>query len=73
MKIKIPVVVTKSGAIQTGSFWRHGDGKTGMDHSYCWDGFQEADYATGGTVVHVEAEIDIESLFINHTVQGVVE
>jgi hypothetical protein len=72
MKIKIPVVVTKSGAIQTGSFWKHGDGTTGTDHSYCYDGFNELDYESGCVVVHVEAEINIEALFTKHTVQGVV-
>jgi hypothetical protein len=73
VKIRIPVVVTKSGAIQTGSFCRNGDGTTDTDHSYCYDGFNERDYESGCVVVHVEAEIDIEALFIKHTLQGVVE
>jgi len=69
-KLRIPVVVTKSGAIQTGCFWRNGEGKTGSDHDYCYDGFNEADYKSGCTVVHVEAEIDIDAVFKEHEVKG---
>jgi hypothetical protein len=69
-KVRIPVVVTKSGAIQTGCFWRNGEGKTGSDHDYCYDGLNDADYKSGCTVVHVEAEIDLEAVFKDHDVQG---
>ena len=64
--------MTKSGAIQTGSFWRHGDGITGNDHSYCYDGFREKDYESGCTVIHIEAEIDIDAIFKDHTVPSTV-
>lgn len=69
-KLRIPVVVTKSGAIQTGVFWRHGDGKTGSDHDFCYDGFSESDYRSGCTIVHVEAEVDIDAVFKHYEITG---
>jgi hypothetical protein len=71
-KIQIPVVVTKNGAIQTGSFWRHNDGKGGSQYDFVIDGFNNQDYETGYQVVTVEAEIDVDALFKDHTVAGSV-
>lgn len=72
-KVRIPVVVTKSGAIYTGCFWRTGEGKTGSDHNYCYDGLGEVDYESGCAVVHVNAEIDIEEVFKDREVPGEVD
>lgn len=72
-KIRIPIVVTKSGAIQTGSVWRHSSGKEGSAHDYCYDGFDEDDYLTGTAVVHVTAELDIEAIFRDREIEGEVD
>lgn len=69
--VSIPVVVTKSGALMTGTFWSNDQG-TGEDTEFCYDGLPQKDYESGTTVVHIEAEFDIEQLFKSHTVQGKV-
>jgi len=72
LKVEIPVVVTKNGAVQVGSSWRNSDGSGGKGHELAIDSFTDADYASGYQVVTVMAEIDVDALFANHTIKGSV-
>jgi phosphoribosylaminoimidazole-succinocarboxamide synthase len=72
LKIEIPVVVTRSGAVSVGSFWRHSDGSGGKMHGIAIDSLAETDYETGYQIVTVKAEIDVDALFVNHTIEGSV-
>lgn len=70
--IKIPVVVAANGEIQTGSFGIAADGACYSQHDYSIDGLSDDGYKSGHCVVFVEAEIDVDSLFRERTIQGSV-
>lgn len=73
VKVKIPVVVTKSGAIRTGSYGIDGGGvNESSDHYFCYECLEDVDYDTGCRLIHVEAEIDIASLFRDAVLTGEV-
>lgn len=73
-KITIPILVSKSGAIQTGWFCCKAGGEQPqyeLDKAYEY--MLESDSNTGTQVVNIEAEIDIKALFENHTIRGVAQ
>ena len=72
LKVEIPVVVTKNGAVQVGSSWRNSDGSGGKEHELALDSLANVDYDSGYRVVTVMAEIDLDALFANHTIEGSV-
>lgn len=71
VKIRIPVVVSRTGDVSTGSAWVNG-GKHGSEHDFAYDGFSDEAYKSGTAVVHVDAEIDVGKVFKHHVIQGEV-
>jgi len=72
IKVRIPVLVSRTGEVQTGWFAQSADGKSSFDHDGAVDSFSEEAYKSGYVVVYVNAEIDEDGLFRNLEEQGVV-
>ena len=72
IKVRIPVLVSRTGEVQTGWFAQSADGKSSFDHDGAVDSFSEEAYKSGYVVVYVNAEIDEDGLFRSLEEQGVV-
>ena len=76
-KVSIPVIVTKNGAINTGSCWcvgqkgaLQGPGELHTQTDYCYDSLDEEDWKSGTAVVRVTAELDFGEIFKSHDADG---
>ena len=68
MKIRIPMVVSENGNISS-SFYRSSDGGEHQDVGLLWDDVPPHIQAR---LLHVVAEVDIEALFKDATIEGSV-